>query len=76
MSMTISSFCYSCLPLLSRSGTEGPAGSAGPARGGAGTLAGGISPRGRDLHGLLVLSAPHPFMQREGREERNSIRLC
>lgn len=76
MSMKISSFCYSCLAQLSRSGTKGPAGSAGPARGGAGTLARGISPRGRDLHGLLVLSAPHPFMQREGREERNSIRLC
>lgn len=39
-------------------------------------LAGGISPRGSDLHGLLVLSAVHPFIQREGREERNSIRLC
>lgn len=39
-------------------------------------LAGGISPQGSDLHGLLVLSAVHPFIQREGREERNSIRLC
>lgn len=39
-------------------------------------LAGGISPRGSDLHGLLVLSALHPSIQREGREERNSIRLC
>ena len=38
-------------------------------------LAGGISPRGSDLHGLLVLSAVHPFIRREGREERNSIRL-